>query len=77
MWPLKGEHPPSCGAAVARQRAELEIDIAVGCKLGEELGRIWVVVAAVALFAHSVVAQRVELEVRRWELAEAPLPGVE
>jgi hypothetical protein len=56
---------------------ELEIDIAVGCKLGEELGRILVVVAAVALSAHSVVAQRVELEVRRWELAEAPLPGVE
>lgn len=66
MWPSEGEHPLSCGVAVAvaRQTAELETDIAGECKLDEDLGRIWVV--AVALFAHSVEAQKVVLEVQRW-----------
>ena len=68
MWPSEGEHPLPCGVAVARQMAGLEIDIAGGCKLDEDLGRIWVVAVAVAvaLFAHSVEAQKVVLEVQRW-----------
>lgn len=76
MWPLEGEHPLSCDVAVAPQRAELVIDIAVGYRLGGDLGHIWVV-AVVALYARNVVAQRVVLEGQRWEWAEAPLPGVE
>jgi hypothetical protein len=72
MWPLEGEHPLSCDVAVAPQRAELVIDIAVGYKLGGDLGHIWVVVVVDvvvddALSARNVVAQRVVLEGQRWE----------
>lgn len=58
-----GGHPLPCDVAVARQMAESEIDIAAGCKLDEDSGRTAVV--AVALFAHSVEAQRVVLEAQR------------